>query len=136
MSVIEAYSIPGAAISVDGQSVSVITFNGVKRSFVEVSGIGPQGPKGDKGDKGDTGDQGEQGEPGIPGQDGTDDAFYLHDQMIAATTWNITHNLGKYPSVTVVNSAGDEVVGNLSYVSTNALQINFSAANSGKAYLN
>lgn len=47
MPFIEAYSEPGAAISASGQKVSVITFNGVKRAFVEVSGIGPQGPKGD-----------------------------------------------------------------------------------------
>lgn len=130
MAFIEAYSIPGAAISINGQSVSAITFNGVHRGFVEVAGIGPQGAKGDQGE------QGPQGEQGIPGEAGTDDAFYLHDQMIAASTWNITHNLDKYPSVTVVTSAGDEVEGDVTYPSINTVQINFSAAFGGKAYLN
>lgn len=133
MSYIEAYSEPGPAISANGNNQSVITFNGVHRSFVEVTGIGP---KGDKGDTGDTGPQGPQGDPGPPGQDGTDDAFYLHNQMIASATWNITHNLNKYPSVTIVNSAGDEVIGDVSYPSINSVTINFSAANGGKAYLN
>lgn len=65
MSYIEAYSIPGPAISANGNKQSVITFNGVRRAFVEVAGIGPQGAKGEKGDQGEPGQQGQQGEPGI-----------------------------------------------------------------------
>lgn len=88
-----------------------------------------QGPKGEKGDQGDIGPTGPQGPQG-------EDAFYEHDQMIAAATWNITHNLSKYPSVTVVTSAGDEVEGDVSYPSANTVQLNFSASFAGKAYLN
>lgn len=136
MSFIEAYSLPGPAISANANSQSAITFNGVHRAFVEVTGIGPQGIPGPQGDPGEQGPQGEQGEPGVDGVDGTNDAFYLHNQMSASATWNITHNLGKYPSVTVVNSAGDEVIGDVNYPSINTVTINFSAANGGKAFLN
>ena len=52
------------------------------------------------------------------------------------TTWNITHNLGKYPSVTVISSTGDEIFGELTFTNTNAIQLTFSEAIAGTAYLN
>lgn len=110
-----------------------VTLKGVNTYKLILNQTILQGPKGDKGDTGDTGPQGEQGEQG---EAGTGDAFYLHDQMIAASTWNITHNLNKYPSVTIVTSAGDEVEGDVNYVNTNTVTLNFSASFSGKAYLN
>jgi hypothetical protein len=64
------------------------------------------------------------------------DLNYLHDQAAASDTWTITHNLSKYPSVTVVDTAGDEVEGAVNYISANQLVVTFSAAFSGKAYLN
>jgi hypothetical protein len=106
-----------------------VTLTGVNTYKLIVTQTILQGPKGEKGDTGDTGAQGPQGDPGT-------DAFYLHNQMSASATWNITHNLNKYPSVTIVNSAGDEVIGDVNYPSINTVQINFSAANGGKAYLN
>ena len=45
-------------------------------------------------------------------------------------------NLGKFPSVSVVDSANDEVIGEVTYIDTNSLTIKFTAAFSGKAYLN
>ena len=83
--------------------------------------LGHIGPKGDKGDA---------GENAVP------DAHYEHDQPVASATWTVTHSLGKYPSVSVVDSAGDVVVGEINYVNNNSLTINFSSAFSGKAYLN
>lgn len=64
------------------------------------------------------------------------DAFYQHEQMVAADTWPVTHNLGKYPSVTVVDSGGNTVIGDVQYVDDNSVVITFSAAFSGVAYLN
>lgn len=61
---------------------------------------------------------------------------YVHDQQTASATWVITHNMGKYPSASIVDTANDEVVGEVRYNSTNQLTISFSAAVSGKAYLN
>lgn len=64
------------------------------------------------------------------------DSTYVHDQSQASAVWNITHGLNKYPSVTVVDSAKDEVVGEVRHLSTNTTQITFSAAFSGQAFLN
>lgn len=61
---------------------------------------------------------------------------YVYEQGIAAETWDITHNLNKYPSVTVIDSAGDQVFANLNYVDENELVLNFGAEFTGKAYLN
>lgn len=61
---------------------------------------------------------------------------YVHNQENAQIEWNVTHNLGKFPSVSVVDSANDEVIGEVTYIDTNSLTIKFTAAFSGKAYLN
>lgn len=61
---------------------------------------------------------------------------YIHDQGTPATTWTITHNLNKYPAVTVVDTANTEVIGEVQYTNTNTLTVTFSSAFSGKAYLN
>lgn len=60
---------------------------------------------------------------------------YTHDQIAASVTWNITHNLGFYPSVTVIDSAGSVVFGDITHVNVNNLILSFSAAFSGKAYI-
>lgn len=61
---------------------------------------------------------------------------YIHDQQVASATWVVTHNMGKYPSVSIVDTADDEVIGQVTYNSNNQLTITFSAPMSGKAYLN
>lgn len=61
---------------------------------------------------------------------------YVHIQIAAATTWDITHDLDKYPSVTVVDSGGNVVVGDVEYLTTSHIRVHFSAEFSGKAYLN
>ena len=50
--------------------------------------------------------------------------------------WTITHNLGKNPSVSVADSAGTWVVGEVEYLSNNELTITFNSSFSGVAYLN
>ena len=82
------------------------------------------------GPKGDTGATGPQGDPGLSG------ANYVHNQMVPSATWTVTHNLNRYPSVTVVDSAGSVVIGAVSYVSPDVVSIEFSAGFSGAAYLN
>lgn len=63
-------------------------------------------------------------------------ANYTHSQSTASTTWTITHNLGKNPSVTVIDSGGSYIITDISYTNTNTLVLTFSAALSGTAYLN
>jgi|SRR3712207_2203191 len=64
------------------------------------------------------------------------DKNYVHDQIQSSTVWAIQHNLNKYPSVSVVDSGKNEVVGDINYIDKNNLVINFSHAFSGKAFLN
>ncbi len=63
-------------------------------------------------------------------------ATYTHDQAVAASVWTINHNLGKYPSITVVDTGGNVVTGKYSYPDTNTIVAEFNAAFKGTAYLN
>jgi len=65
-----------------------------------------------------------------------DDANFVFIQGIPSATWNITHNLGKFPSVSVVDTADQLMYGDTEYINENSLTITFSAPFSGKAYLN
>jgi hypothetical protein len=60
---------------------------------------------------------------------------YHHTQNTSSNTWTITHNLSFYPNVTVADSGGSIVEGEIAYTSTNALTIRFTASFSGQAYL-
>ena len=64
------------------------------------------------------------------------DANFVFTQSVPATTWTITHNLDKFCSVSVVSDGNQLKYGNISYTNSNSLTITFSAAFSGKAYLN
>ena len=61
---------------------------------------------------------------------------FIFTQGVPATVWNVNHNLGKFPSVSVVNNNNVLMYGDTTYVDKNNLIINFSAGFSGKAYLN
>ena len=61
---------------------------------------------------------------------------YTFLQSTPLTTWFIEHNLAKYPSVTILDTEGNEVYGNIDYLDNNNIQIVFSIAFSGTAYLN
>lgn len=91
----------------------------------------------------------EQGPPGIPGPQGPQgipgtniggglgaDLNYHYAQGPASANWLIIHNLAKFPSVTVIDSAGEEVEGTIQYIDNNNLRLLFSAAFTGSAYLN
>ena len=64
------------------------------------------------------------------------DLNFTYTQASTALVWNITHNLGKNPSVSVADSAGTWVVGQVDYINNNELTITFNAAFQGVAYLN
>jgi hypothetical protein len=116
-------------------------------------GVGAQGTQGTTG----TGTQGVQGTAGVQGAtgiggaavDNTDDVpegalnkyftiervSYEHMQGSASNSWTITHNLGFKPNVTVIDSAGNIVEGEIAYTNTNSLTVSFQSAFSGNAYL-
>lgn len=60
---------------------------------------------------------------------------YVFNQPVATATWNITHSLGGRPSVTIVDSAGTTVIGEVVYNSDTSITVLFSAPFSGQAYL-
>lgn len=64
------------------------------------------------------------------------DANYIHQQTEASDEWIIVHNLNKYPAVSIIDSAGDEVEGNVHYDSINQITITFIGAFKGTATLN
>lgn len=99
------------------QSVEVIE---ISSEQIEVISIGTPGP------------------PGPPGPQGADggatSGVYVHTHDVASSSWTINHNLGYFPSVTTVNQNKQEVLGDLTYVNNNTVQINFSVPVSGFAY--
>jgi len=103
--------------------------------------------------------RGLQGEPGVDGKDGEgvpagglpgqllvkvgyddydsdwgtiegSDKYYIQN-FLTSSTVAVTHNLAKYPSVTVHDSSGDEVEGNVEHININSLTVTFSAPFSG-----
>ena len=61
---------------------------------------------------------------------------YVHEQGIASDTWEITHNLNKFPTVVLVDSAGTTFRAAVVYNSSNKCTIAMNGATTGKAYLN
>lgn len=75
-----------------------------------------------------TGPRGEKGEIG--------DLNYTHMQMSPANEWLCAHNLGKFTSVTVVDSSGSTVEGDVTLVDNDTVIIRFNSPFSGKAFFN
>ena len=66
----------------------------------------------------------------------TGNTTYIHEQGLASDIWEINHNLNKWPSITVVDSAENVVMGDEQYIDNNTLVIRFNNSFKGKAYLN
>jgi len=64
------------------------------------------------------------------------DKNYVHDQSSASDAWSVTHNLNKRPAVSVVDSAGTQIICDVQYVSDNEVTLAFDDATAGKAYFN
>ena len=64
------------------------------------------------------------------------DKNYVHNQIVASNSWEIQHNLDKYPSVSIVDSGNNLVIGEIKYIDSNNIIITFTSVFSGKAYLN
>ena len=100
---------------------------------VRVVNAGPPGPPGVNGVSitGPTGATGAQG----PGGNLYD--TQIHHQIVPAASWPITHAWpGGYPSVTIIDSAGNIIVGEVTYLTSTTLVVNFSSPFAGKAFLN
>jgi hypothetical protein len=110
---------------------------------------GPEGPQGETGATGPQGDTGPQGEPGgVTTFNGRNGAVTLQESdittvntfsqefQVATRSATITHNLGCYPSVTVVNSAGDTVIADVQYVDPDNVVVSFSNENTFTVFCN
>lgn len=64
------------------------------------------------------------------------DKNYVHDQAVVANNWICNHNLNKQPSVTVIDTAGSEVTGEVIHNSLNQTIIKFNYPFSGQAFFN
>lgn len=75
---------------------------------------------------------------GPQGPAGTDGASlqFVFNQGAPASVWTVVHTLNKFPSVTVVDSAGTTIIGQVVYDSISQVTLTFTAPFSGKAYLN
>ena len=60
---------------------------------------------------------------------------FVYTQSVPATVWTINHNLGSYPNVYVLDTAGDECEGDVDNPTVNQTVITFSAAFAGTARL-
>ncbi len=67
---------------------------------------------------------------------GGGDKNYTFTQSTPASVWTINHKLDKFPSVTVMDSAGTKVFGDVEYIDENTCIVRFNYAFSGKATLN
>jgi hypothetical protein len=72
----------------------------------------------------------------IVGLGTSSDKHFVYLQNTPSSSWVVTHNLNKRPSVVVVDSAESVVVGEVEYNSDNQVTLTFAGAFSGKAYLN
>ena len=64
------------------------------------------------------------------------DKTFEFTQAVPSLVWSIQHNLGKFPSVSVVDTGNTTVISQIDYIDNNNLTITNSAQFAGKAYLN
>lgn len=64
------------------------------------------------------------------------DKHFAYEWRIPTTEVTISHNLDKRPSVTVIDTSGNELIGDIKYDDENNLTLSFSAPVRGTAYLN
>lgn len=109
-------------------------------NILAVSDVGVQGPPGSTGPQGLTGTQGATGSQGPTGPQGpvgdaTAVLSYRFEQQSSSAVWNITHNLGYRPAVTIQDYGQNTIEGDVRHISVNNLTVSFSTGVSGYAYL-
>jgi hypothetical protein len=100
-------------------------YGGVDASYIKV-------PSFDVNEKGIIGEITEMRVPIAASQDKT----FVFNQNQPLDVWEIRHTLNKFPSITVVDSAGSIIIGEVHYNSINSITVKFSGGFSGQAFLN
>jgi hypothetical protein len=67
---------------------------------------------------------------------GIGDKTFVFTQGVPALVWTIQHDLNKFPSVSVVDTANTGVLSQIDYIDSNNITISNTAQFAGKAYLN
>ncbi len=94
----------------------VVTTNESPIVVIQREGIaGPRGPIGPTGTVGDT---------------------FVYSPPDVSAIWNITHNMERFPIVTVVDTANRIIEPNVTYLTLNILRLDFDIPMTGTAYLN
>jgi hypothetical protein len=101
----------------------VVDVDGRVASTVVIQTDGIPGRKGDKGDPGET---------VFTGNIST----FSWSPPSAQSIWNISHNQNRFPSVTVVDNLGREVLADLTYLDANVVSLEFGIPMSGTAFIN
>ena len=96
---------------------------------------GSPGATGATGPKGDTGATGPQGPPGSITNFNTSLVSFTYEKATNANVWNITHNLGFRPAVTVMDYGHNNIECDIEHLNANSLTLTFSDVVSGYAYL-
>ena len=104
-------------------------------AVIEILEVAIQGLPGAVGETGPPGLPGQPGQPGPTGSGGGD-LNGSYTQGVPSSAWVISHSLGKYPSVTVIDSAGTLIEGDVSYPDGNTVLIQFASSFAGQAILN
>jgi hypothetical protein len=60
---------------------------------------------------------------------------FTYEQLVPNVIWTINHNMGKIPSLKIIDGLNEEVMGAISYNNLDTLTITFSEAITGAAYL-
>lgn len=137
------------AITSKTQKINIKTASPTKISIKQASKsniVIKSTQRGEKGEKGDTGESilvdvtagdnitlNKTGQTTVISAKG--DSTYTYN-FTASSVVEVNHNLGKYASIAVIDSAGEEVEGNVLQRNLNQVVIEFSAPFSGKVICN
>ena len=77
---------------------------------------------------------GPQGPPGPTGPAGAaGGSVFEHDQVAPSASWLITHNLGRFPHISVLDGSNNLVLTDVEYTSLNTAVLTFPLPVTGKA---
>ena len=113
---------------VETAALNTLTVEGDPTIVLTEPATGPQGPAGPAGPAGADGAAG-------PAGPAADNLTVVHDQASASATWTINHNQGRYPSIDIIDSAGNHVIGDIKHNSLNQVVATFDNAFAGKAII-
>lgn len=79
--------------------------------------------------RGPAGPEGPQGPIGPPGSG----ASFVHDQTTPSASWVVTHGLGYYPAITILDDSDDVVITDIRHNSVTQVTITFASPFVGRA---